>query len=80
MQVSLTTSNDILDKSVSLIDNNENFWSYFELSLSSKHTLEGSVGLPLETLNTLQKLAESINNDGTFFYTITMYFSQTANQ
>ena len=43
-------------------------WMY---SKGKNEALEEIVGIPPATLNTLQKLADSINNDGTFQNTIT---------
>ena len=37
------------------------------------------IGVPLETLNTIQKLAESINNDGAFYNTINNRLNKKAN-
>ena len=56
--VSLTNSNDIIANSVSIVQDNEiaNI-----LDLISQIT-----GLAPSTLNTLQELAASINNDNTF--------------
>ena len=62
MPVSLTNGKDIIANSVSVVQNDKisNI-----LYISSQIT-----GLAPETLNTLQKLAESINNDNTFYSTI----------
>ena len=58
MPVSLANSIDIIANSVSIVQNNR---SVIILDLISQIT-----GLAPETLNTLQKLVESINNDNTF--------------
>ena len=69
MPVSLTNSNDIIANSVSLVDKRKVI-NILDLFLKNE-ALEEIVGLPPATLNTLQKLADSINNDGTFYNTIT---------
>ena len=58
MPVSLTNSIDIIANSVSVVQNNK---IVNVLAIISQIT-----GLAPETLNTLQELAQSINNDNTF--------------
>ena len=67
----MTNLNDIKATSVSIVQNNR---LVNILDLISQIT-----GLAPETLNTLQKLAESINNDNTFYNTINNQLSKKAN-
>ena len=67
MHVSLTNSIDIVANSDSLIDE-ESFDNILDLFLKKTDAIQQIIGVPPETLNTIQKLAESINNDGSFFY------------
>ena len=71
MPVSLTNSIDIVANSVSVVQNNK---IVNRLDIVSQIT-----GLAPETLNTLQKLAESINNDNTFYNTINNQLASKAN-
>ena len=71
MPVSLTNSIDIIANSVSVIQNNK---IVHILDIVSQIT-----GLAPQTLNTLQELAESINNDNTFYNTINNQLSTKAN-
>ena len=62
MPVSLTNIVDIIANSVSVVQNNK--------VVNILNTISQITGLAPETLNTLQKLAASINNDNTFYNTI----------
>ena len=69
--VSLTNSNDIIANSVSIVQDNE---IINILDLISQIT-----GLAPATLNTLQKLAASINNDNTFYNSVNSQLALKAN-
>jgi hypothetical protein len=69
MAVSMHNSKDIVANSISVIDKNKVI-DLKELCLSKLDAINNIVGLPVETLNSLQKLGESINNDGDFFNSI----------
>ena len=58
MPVSLTNSIDIIANSVSVVQN--------KIVVNILDTISQISGLAPETLNTLQELAQSINNDNTF--------------
>jgi hypothetical protein len=64
--VSLDNSKDIIANPISVIDKNKVIYLK-ELFLSKLDAINHIVGLPVETLNSLQKLGEAINNDGDFF-------------
>ena len=67
--VSSTTSVDIIANSVSLCG--ENSADYLlGICLKKADAIQQIIGVPPETLNTIQTLAESINNNGTFNNTI----------
>ena len=58
------TSKDIVANTISVID--EQKVKYLqEWLLSNLDAVEHIVGLPIETLNSLQQLAEAINSDAT---------------
>ena len=66
MPVSLTHSVDIIASSVSLYD--ADTVSYIlDIFMQKTDAIAQIIGVPPETLNTIQKLADSINNDQTFF-------------
>jgi hypothetical protein len=67
--VSLTNSKDIVANSISVIDKNKVI-DLKELFLSKLDAINEIVGLPTETLNSLQKLAESMNSDSDFYNTM----------
>jgi ribonuclease PH len=67
--VSLNNSKDIVATSISVIDKNKVI-DLKELFLSKLDAVNNIVGLPIETLNSLQKLAESINSDNEFYNTM----------
>jgi hypothetical protein len=67
--VSLTNSKDIVANSISVIDKTKVI-DLKELLLSKLDATNDIVGLPIETLNSLQKLAESINSDSDFYNTM----------
>jgi ribonuclease PH len=66
--VSLTNSKYIVANSISVIDKHKVI-DLKELCLSKLDAVNNIVGLPIETLNSLQKLAESINSDSDFYNT-----------
>jgi hypothetical protein len=68
--VSLNNSTDIVANSISVIDKNKVI-DLKELFLSKLDAINNIVGLPVETLNSLQKLGEAINNDGDVFNSMT---------
>jgi ribonuclease PH len=63
--VSLNNSKYIVANSISVIEKNKVI-DLKELFLSELDAVNNIVGLPVETLNSLQKLAESINSDNDF--------------
>jgi hypothetical protein len=65
MAVSMNNSRDIVANTISVIDGNKVI-DLKELFLSKLDAINNIVGLPVETLNSLQKLGEAINNDGDF--------------
>ena len=69
MPVRLTNNVDIDTNSVSLCDEDSvaNILDPFPKKTNAIHH---PVGIPPETLNTLQKLADNINNDQIFYNTI----------
>ena len=71
MPVSLSNSIDIIANSVSIVQDNR---LVNILDLISQIT-----GLAPATLNTLQKLAESMNNDNRFYNTINTQLASKAN-
>ena len=62
MPVNLSNSTDIVANSVSVITGNK----VIDLLL----TIEGITGLPPDTLNSLEKIATSVNNDPEFWSTV----------
>ena len=78
MPVSLTNSIDIVANSVSLYDANQ-VKNILDLFLKKTDAITQIIGVPPETLNTIQKLAESINNDQTFYNTINNKLDTKAN-
>ena len=62
-------SSDIVANSISIIEKDK-VVDLKELFLSKIDAITGIVGLPVETLNSLQKLAEAINSDSNFFNNI----------
>ena len=69
--VTLTNSNDIIANSVSIVQDNE--------IVNILDMITQITGLAPATLNTLQELAASINNDNTFFNTINTQLTTKAN-
>ena len=67
--VSLTNSKDIIANSISVIDKDKVI-DLKELFLSNLDAINNIVGLPVATLDSLQKLAEAINSDANFFNNI----------
>ena len=64
--VHLTNSSDVVANSISIIEKDK-VVDLKDLFLSKLEAISGIVGLPPETLNSLQKLAEAINSDSNFF-------------
>ena len=71
MPVSLPKSIDIIANSVSVVQNNT--------TVNILDIISQITGLAPETLNTLQELAQSINNDNTFYNTINNQLASKAN-
>ena len=69
MPISLSNSKDIVANSLSLIEESKVI-DVKELFLSKLDAINNIVGLPPETLDTIQKLANSINNDSNFYSTL----------
>ena len=67
--ISMTNSKDIVANTISVIDKDK-VTDLKELFLSKLDATTNIVGLPVETLNSLQKLAEAINSDANFFNNI----------
>ena len=61
----MTNSLDIVANTISVVDKNKVI-DLKELFLSKLDAIENIVGLLVETLNSLQKLAEAINSDSNF--------------
>ena len=61
--VMITNSRDILANTISVVDKQR-------CDISNLDAVETIVGLPIETLNSLQKLSDSINSDSNCFYFI----------
>ena len=68
MPISLTNSNDIVANSVSLCEE-DSVDNVVDLSLKKKDAIPQIVWNPPDTLNTLQKLADTINKDKTCYST-----------
>ncbi len=66
MSINLTNSNDLIVNSLSLIRGN-NIEDISEIYLSKDEAISGIVGLPVSTLDTLEKIGASIDNDPNFF-------------
>ena len=64
MATNITTSKDIVANTISVIDKQKVIYLK-EWLLSNLDAVEHIVGLPIETLNSLQQLAEAINSDAT---------------
>ena len=69
MAIRMTNSLDLVANTISVIDKDKVI-DLKELSLSKLAAINNIVGLPIETLNSLQKLAEAINSDADVFDTI----------
>ena len=78
MHVSLTNSIDIIAESVSLNDS-DTVKHILDTFLKNTDAITQIIGVPLENLNTIQKLADSINNDHTFYNTINNRLNTKAN-
>ena len=69
MSVSLTSSKDLVANSILVIDKDKVI-NLKELFLSKLDAIKNVVGLPVATLDSLQKLAEAINSDANLFNNI----------
>jgi hypothetical protein len=78
MAVSLTNSNDLVVNSLSLVEKNK-IIDVRQLFLSKLDAIDNIVGLAPETLNTLAKLGEAINNDSNFYQSLITDLSFKAN-
>ena len=67
--VSFTNFKNIIANTISVIDKQIR-WLIWKFFLSKLYDINSIVGLPIETLNSLQQLAEAINSDANFFDTI----------
>ena len=67
--VSFTNFKNIIANTISVIDKQIR-WLIWKIFLSKLYDINSIVGLPIETLNSLQQLAEAINSDANFFDTI----------
>ena len=65
MALSRTSSLDISANTISVIYKEKVIYLK-ELGLSKLYAINNIVGLPIETLNSLQQLAKAINSDATF--------------
>jgi ribonuclease PH len=65
MAVSMNNSRYIVANTISVIDKNKVI-DLKELFLSKLDAITTIVGLPVETLDSLQKLGEAMNNDNDF--------------
>ena len=78
MSINLTKSKDLIVNSLSLIKGN-NIENVLEVFLSKDEALTGIVGLPISTLDTLEKIGNSIDNDPNFFDNNQIRLNQKAN-
>ena len=78
MPISLSNSKDIVANSLSLIQDSQVI-DVKELFLSKLDAINNIVGLPPETLDTIQKLTNSINNDSNFYSTLVQQLNAKAN-
>ena len=78
MPGSLTNSIDIEANSVSLHESHT-VKHILDLFLKKTDAITQIIGVPPETLNTTQKLAESINNGQTFYNAMNNKLNQKAN-
>ena len=67
--VSLANSKDIVATTISVIDKHKGDWFEGIVFINIRCYITKIVGLPIDTLNSLPKLAEAINSDATFFDT-----------
>jgi hypothetical protein len=78
MVFNLSNTVDIVANTLSVIDENRVI-DVRELFLSKLDAIDNIVGLPPDTLNTLQKLGEAINNDSNFYESLIHDLSFKAN-
>ena len=69
MSISLSNSSDILANSISLI-NGSVIQGIKDTFLSKNEAVSNIVGLPPTTMNTLEKISQSLSNNPDFFNTI----------
>ena len=67
MAVNITNAKDIVATSISVIDKDK-VVDTTQKCLSTLGAINNIVGLPIETLNSLQTLAGAINSDASFRY------------
>ena len=72
MPISLTNSKDIVANSVSIIKGNR--------TVDLVETIDAVQGFAPETLNSLEKLATAMNNDSSFFTTLSTAISDKADK
>ena len=65
MAVTMTNSLEIVAYTISVIDKDRVIYLK-EVCLSNLYAVNNIVGLPIDTLNSLQQLAEPTNSDATF--------------
>ncbi len=78
MSINLTNSVDLIVNSLSLIRGN-NVEDINDIFLSKDEAISGIVGLPISTLDTLEKIGLSIDNDPNFFANNQASLNQKAN-
>ena len=77
MPISLTNTIHIVANSVSLYEA-DTVKNILDLFLKKTDAITQIIGVPPETLNTIQKLVDSINNDQHFYNTINNKLNQKA--
>ena len=78
MGINLSNEINVVAHSLSLFENNK-ITDVREIFLSKIDALNNIVGIAPETLNTLAKLGEAINNDSNFYNTLIQHLSFKAN-
>ena len=78
MPESLTNNMDIVANSASLYES-DTVKNILDLFLKKTDAITQIIGVPPETLNTIQKLAESINNGQTVYNAMNNKLNQKAN-
>ncbi len=78
MSISLSNSSDILANSISLI-NGSVIQGINDTFLSKNEAVSNIVGLPPATMNTLEKISQSVSNNPNFFNTTETAIASNAN-